>query len=172
MEIRGINTGNIHLKIFNGGFSAILFECLFNCEDEIIFPYPFEFFNGRPGLLNVEIQLYDTDESLLCSRREAVEIFPNIADDRRANQATIPMQLFPNPAREILNLRTWELEGQKGTLEIFNLLGNKVYEEIIELDTEYQTIDILNLENGMYWLSLKLENRRRVSKRFMVETWR
>jgi len=82
------------------------------------------------------------------------------------------MQLFPNPAREILNLRTWELEGQKGTLEIFNLLGNKVYEEIIELGTEYQTIDIQNLENGMYWLSLKLENRRRVSKRFMVETWR
>ena len=82
------------------------------------------------------------------------------------------MQLFPNPAREILNLRIWELEGQKGTLEIFNLLGNKVYEETIELGTEYQTIDIQNFENGMYWLSLKLENRRRVSKRFIVETWR
>ena len=82
------------------------------------------------------------------------------------------MQLFPNPAREILNLRIWELEGQKGTLEIFNLLGNKVYEQTIELGTEYQTIDIQNFENGMYWLSLKLENRRRVSKRFIVETWR
>lgn len=172
LEIRGITTGNIHLKIFNSGFSAILFECLFNCEDQIIFPYPYDFFNGRPGLLNVEMQLYDVDESLLCSRRQAVNIFPNESGNRSKYKEISPIELFPNPARETITFKTWDTTEDKGTLQIFNLLGTTVHKEEVILGEDYTTINIQNLENGMYWLSLKPNNRRRISKRFIVEDWR
>ncbi len=166
LEIRGINTGSIHLKIFNNAFSEILFECFFNCEERIVFPYP------SGGFLNVEVQIYDTNESLLCDRKEGVRVFRSGSQNRATAKDLIDIQLFPNPVKEELTLQTTTLNGQTGRLQIFNAFGQQVLAQKTTFNGDYETINAQNLENGIYWLVVQIDNRKLITKRFIKEDWR
>jgi len=166
LEIRGINTGSIHLKIFNASFSEILFECFFNCEEPIVFPYP------SGGRLNVEVQIYDTEESLLCDRKEGVSVFRNESQNRTNDKDFTNIQLFPNPVISELKLQTGPLNGQIGSLQIVNTFGQQVWAKKVNFDGDFKTISTHDLENGIYWLIIQTDTRKLITKRFVKEHWR
>jgi|GEM_PF-4564368 len=73
---------------------------------------------------------------------------------------------YPNPVRNTLNI---ELENYESitSLEVYNMVGSSVGTYSIENTNEVQQLDMLNLEEGMYFISLLDENGQLVdTKRF------
>lgn len=65
------------------------------------------------------------------------------------------LQIFPNPARDILNVQTTGINGNS-ILEITDITGRKVKKENITLNgTTSIPIDLNNLQKGTYILLVK-----------------
>ena len=79
------------------------------------------------------------------------------------------IQIYPNPTNEFINITLRELAGKKGTIEIFNSFGQKVkgqnYEVIPSLPA---TFDVSELVGGVYFVNIKIEGHRTVTKKFVV----
>lgn len=68
--------------------------------------------------------------------------------------------VYPNPAREMINIKT---DSDIENLQLYNSLGQLV----IDQNTKTKTIDISQLQNGVYILKIKSENRT-VTERILV----
>lgn len=80
--------------------------------------------------------------------------------------------LFPNPVHETLQIKTKSLVGEKGAIQIFNTFGQLITTLTqVVFTTDIKRVDVSNLENGMYYLSLQAEGRKVMTKRFVVEHW-
>ncbi|MFK7979294.1 MAG: T9SS type A sorting domain-containing protein [Saprospiraceae bacterium] len=81
--------------------------------------------------------------------------------------------LFPNPTKDLLNVHSPSLKGKTGTIQIYSIFGQQVAQyNNITFEENLQTIAVNDLENGLYWLTLKADNTRVISKRFVVERLR
>ena len=99
----------------------------------------------------------------------------NTLSDDRASSATIEkaIKLFPNPVQSEMTLQVIPLMGTKGSISIFNLYGQKVKQfNDLQFEEAHLSFDMTGLENGLYHLTIKSDNRRLISKRFVVEHWR
>jgi len=63
------------------------------------------------------------------------------------------MKLFPNPASDILNIKTNNLESEIFTLNIYNVIGGLVYSETMKKNLEQ--INVSKLNNGVYVVEIK-----------------
>lgn len=72
--------------------------------------------------------------------------------------------IFPNPASGVLNIELEE-KFDLTAVEIFNQVGKMVY---TNLNIETRKIDISDLPNGVYFLSIR-SNRTTQTKKFMIE---
>ena len=63
--------------------------------------------------------------------------------------------VYPNPVSEKLNLEIPDLS--KGEIEIYNLFGQKVLDNIITTGSEQ--INVKYLENGLYFIRIKMDNK-------------
>ena len=77
------------------------------------------------------------------------------------------IQLFPNPAAEMLNLRINKNLSQTVDIQVFNSQGVLVKSLKRNLISEFIPINISQLSNGVYFLSIKTEIGR-ASKRFQI----
>jgi len=78
--------------------------------------------------------------------------------------------LFPNPAKETIQLYLKSLQDKEATIQIYNAFGQLVQQTPTQVyESAYQTIDLNNLENGIYLMSLKVEQLPLMTKRFVVE---
>ncbi len=79
------------------------------------------------------------------------------------------VKIYPNPARNILNIEAQMVASTDVVVEIFNVVGKRVYN--VELgnrsDIINETIDISFLPQGVYIMNLRAENAV-VSKKFNV----
>jgi len=81
--------------------------------------------------------------------------------------------LFPNPVRTTLQVQIEALKGQKGSLHIFNAYGQqKTTIPVKMFNQSVETIDVQGYENGLYYLQIQTENRRMISRKFLVERLR
>ncbi len=74
------------------------------------------------------------------------------------------LNLYPNPAKTVVNLK-WTNVVASGYMKIINLKGEVVYEESQRLPN---TIDVSNLQNGLYFIQVSLENGRQVLYKVIV----
>jgi len=80
-----------------------------------------------------------------------------------------PFTLFPNPTQEELFIDLKDYVGIPATIQIYNTLGVKVEErKVKELPNYLLQFDLSNFQNGLYLVSVKLENRKRMMKRLVV----
>lgn len=82
-----------------------------------------------------------------------------------ANQ--IEMALFPNPASTELTVSINILENPIATVQLFDLTGRLV-KEITNLNVHRTTINIDDMNNGMYLLSLKLRSGLTATKNLVI----
>ncbi len=62
------------------------------------------------------------------------------------------IRVFPNPSDGIINIENKNLKADK--IEIFNILGEKVYERIVETSRGMSLLDISELSEGLYFLKI------------------
>lgn len=85
------------------------------------------------------------------------------------NASSEPIKIFPNPANDILSIDLSLIEGQKGSIEIYNLVGSKLsrtifkenHARIIEFPIDY-------LENGYYSVCVRSSQDKLHVLRLMV----
>lgn len=75
------------------------------------------------------------------------------------------ISIFPNPATEVINITGFA--NLKGNLHIRNLIGKNI-KSMINLDTDIQTIDVSDLQSGIYILTWENEYNK-LSRKFVVQ---
>lgn len=78
------------------------------------------------------------------------------------------ISVYPNPAKDVLNIRLLNVIPKKPNVYIFNSLGALIYQSQFENVTHSLKISDLNLSNGLYWIKIINGNDSFV-KRFVVE---
>ncbi len=79
------------------------------------------------------------------------------------------IKIFPNPARDFFSLNLSNLEGQEGSIEIYNLIGSKLSRSIFKSDhPKIIDIPIDYLENGYYSVCVKTDAKKLHVLRLMV----
>jgi hypothetical protein len=75
---------------------------------------------------------------------------------------------FPNPAQSELFFDLRTLDFQNGNIRIFNQQGKTVKLQNISQSTDYQSIDVNNFQNGLYFWQIKLENQQVRNGKFLI----
>lgn len=79
--------------------------------------------------------------------------------DKQAN-----FQLFPNPARDLLNVEFSEVPSERMTLSIFNVQGQLIDQQTRRVDVRQLPINTQKLSSGIYLLSIQTESSKLVKK--------
>lgn len=94
-----------------------------------------------------------------------------VADRDMMNAADAQeVRVFPNPTSGELfaDLSAWK--GSRVTIRIYNSLGQRVHERILEVSGEPQAIGLAkNLENGLYFLQATTDDGRKSAARFVKQ---
>ena len=92
---------------------------------------------------------------------------PNNGQNSSANNTTI--ELFPNPTKDMINLKLVDDFGKTCTVEVFDALGQKVGERTYEnLDQYILQFNVHEYQNGIYWITIKLDGFDQVTKKFLI----
>jgi len=82
-------------------------------------------------------------------------VVANDLDVNELNDNTLCYDIYPNPAKDKINIRFYQENFGKANINIFNSLGQIVYsDEIIAEGVEETVINIENLQKGMYFLRI------------------
>jgi hypothetical protein len=77
--------------------------------------------------------------------------------------------VYPNPAADNIYIALRDFAGKAGTIEIYNNLGQKMMvRNYLSFPTIPAEFDVSGFTNGMYLISIKVENHRRFTKKFIV----
>jgi len=90
-----------------------------------------------------------------------VDIIPTTTSAPLLESANQPLEIFPNPVSDVLNLKN--LSCEQVNYSIFNVLGQEVMNGI-----SCGTISVAELEKGVYFLQIEGENSKETLK-FIVE---
>lgn len=105
----------------------------------------------------VDTRLFFNDNLISCSE-------PQLNLNVSANNQDSDIQVYPNPASDLVNINVSTLDGS-GQIQIFDALGKLVfYEKIV---SKLNTIDTDNLENGIYTIKI-LTKKNTTSKKLVV----
>jgi hypothetical protein len=92
---------------------------------------------------------------------------PNNGQNSSTDNTTI--ELFPNPTKDIINLKLVDGFGKSCSIEIFDALGQKVGERAYEnLDQNVLQLEVHQYQNGIHWITIKLDGQDQVTKKFLV----
>lgn len=71
-----------------------------------------------------------------------------------------PAQVYPNPATDKVNIRYNSTYGTSAQLEIFNIVGNKMYQQNLKLTGGMNIIplDVSDLRSGIYMYTISTKN--------------
>jgi len=77
------------------------------------------------------------------------------------------IDIFPNPTSQILTIKILEAcKDVKSSIEIFNMLGNKVYNQSLNLSSDIQ-INTSNFKSGVYLLVINMD-KNKVTKKITI----
>ena len=94
-------------------------------------------------------------------------IFGN--DDKDPNKS---VTLFPNPAQDHIRVHLPKLAGLAGTIQVLDAYGQIITEHTTESLNNYERLELQNARNGLYFMTIKADNKKRIGKRFVVEDGR
>jgi hypothetical protein len=61
-------------------------------------------------------------------------------------------RVFPNPGKNIINIRGLEGKAKEGKIQVFNALGTLVYQQSVDLGQDEIQLDLGELKAGMYFI--------------------
>ena len=109
------------------------------------------------------------NDGTYCYREEMVTVTSS-SNRNSAIDYTKELVLYPNPARNSLYLKLQSLSQSEGRIQIFNVFGQKVADfPKMQVADDALLIDLNGYENGMYLLSVQVDDLPVMTKRFVVE---
>ncbi|HBF88102.1 MAG TPA: hypothetical protein DDX39_05620 [Bacteroidales bacterium] len=104
---------------------------------------------------------------------QSMQILPQLEKDTAENKQLAPyvneknannsfdFSVFPNPAKEIVNIQFDFANNKKVDFQIFDYLGNIIYTGQIEKEgtSNIKTLRIETLRQGIYFIQLKLDEK-------------
>ena len=78
------------------------------------------------------------------------------------------LSVYPNPATNYLEVKYTTPSSRKANFEIINLVGSKVYSKPLEATESTLSLNISNLNKGIYFCVLKVDNKMVTSKKLVV----
>ncbi|HKR03029.1 MAG TPA: T9SS type A sorting domain-containing protein [Bacteroidia bacterium] len=72
--------------------------------------------------------------------------------------------VYPNPASDILNIKMNSSPRENSIINIFNMLGNKIFEREIKANNNHIQLNLSDLVNGVYSLNLKSDSENKTVK--------
>ena len=118
--------------------------------------------NGNNGDININISGNGTECPNGASSR-------NTPTSGQLKALANSVQIFPNPAQEVLYMDLKILAGKRGNIKVRNLYGQLVQElELEEISTQLMQIDLSNFQNGIYHLTIDAENTLPITKKVLV----
>ncbi|GEM_PF-1581186 len=152
VEILGRNTDWQVLTICDG-----------DCLDKQIIP------DLADGEYTVKINQGGSDGSY-CYREEKIIIENNNNSRNSIADFSGNLVVYPNPARDRINIQLPNIALQKGMIHIYNFFGQHILATSInELNQNILTIDLNGFENGIYWMVIQINDSPQISQRFIVE---
>jgi len=127
--------------------------------------YPDQDGVARTG--NITYVFFDSDNE---SDSVSYEVrYVTATDLSLANLAVEPeLSVYPNPATDHLEINYVTQSSQKTSFEIINLVGSKVYSKSLEATESTLNLNISNLNAGIYFCVLKVDNKLVTSKKLVV----
>ena len=113
---------------------------------------------------------FNTDGSIIQVQPTLEGIAPMIAPTgvkKKKRSATTSLLLFPNPAKDILNVTYVLNGGTGGTISVYNLLGQKLIQ--CPATNDLTQIDVSGLTSNIYVLAYSIDQIVKVNK-FLVES--
>ena len=95
------------------------------------------------------------------------EEFPVIPEGADPCMLENVVHLFPNPTNKFIQLKIFEGCYQPYALTIYNVLGQRISRFSIEKPTS-DFIEMQNYASGLYFAEIKMPNRKKVVKKFIV----
>ncbi|MDX2431161.1 MAG: GDSL-type esterase/lipase family protein [Bacteroides sp.] len=125
---------------------------------------------SREGLSNTTLVASDgLHPSELQYRRWVEAIMPRLQIIQPLSSAALPgiaeadIQVYPNPARSIVHI---DADADISRISIYNNTGSLVSDEMIS--TRSKTIDLSNLEPGIFTLRIHFENGEKIFRRILL----
>ena len=128
---------------------------------------------GQPGMPKVVV-LGGTEHKVYFNQNSASQGINTAIDQALAESATnttiinneFSLATFPNPAKEIITLSISNLNSNSVSIEIFNLLGAKVYTSLMANNSSKNNlnVDVSQLKNGVYFLNVSSSLSKKVLK--------
>lgn len=112
-------------------------------------------FWGQQALVNKFMKL----------RREDIEITWDVVKEEKIDKICA----YPNPATHTVNIPIGDMECEDGRLQVFDMKGVKWLDSAITKQGNLITLDIQNLETGVYVYKVVLGNRETISGKFVKE---
>ncbi|MEM1319190.1 MAG: PA14 domain-containing protein [Bacteroidota bacterium] len=87
----------------------------------------------------------------------------------RFNEDFGKMHLYPNPTNQRINVALQPYVGMPGTVQIYNSFGHLMTQQRFNaIPTQAIQMDVSSFSEGVYMLTVAIENRKRMTKRFVV----
>ena len=80
------------------------------------------------------------------------------------NVENIKFEIYPNPAKNTIQIQCTAFKTESGIIEILSLDSKKILEKEIETGIENIELDLKNLETGMYFCKITIDNRSSTKK--------
>jgi Secretion system C-terminal sorting domain len=87
----------------------------------------------------------------------------------KAMLAPTSINIFPNPASRALNINLANHIGKRARISVYNQLGQ--LQDFITIETVTTSpvkLNVANYQNGVYYMTVKFENSKMITRKFMV----
>ena len=112
--------------------------------------------NFDPGVAGVGLHniIYTYADSNNCSNSDTVQILVDVCTGTQTVSANQSISIFPNPSKGIFTL-VFAGEAKQSQIEIYNLLGEKVAQNVFANGAGNLEIDLSDRPDGIYFLQIK-----------------
>jgi len=141
--------------------------------------YDYNYYNSQVSFPNLVIavdneniihksSLFIKDKDAWGLHSHAVDYYSGIsASIENAQEIQNRIELYPNPANDVVYVRIDNMGQNINELFVFDVLGKEI--KNIKLNNPLYKYDISELESGIYFISVRLENGEVFSKKFIKE---
>ena len=101
--------------------------------------------------------------------KDGTEIYSNVFEVE-FDLDLMKFSIFPNPAKDIVYVNLKSFEGEKGKIQIYDARGILVQERSLESISSYpERFDVKNYVNGLYLMTIKIENHKLITKQILIK---